>query len=130
MTDRQIVFVLGDKLPTYYDAGIAIFSVSTQRTGQHMKRTIHSYCLALIDKWTKSFGKVNVKSRSTITRTLVKLVDSYWNAVYNKAHRKKAKHKGEEQEVTSKRQLNKLWQEKVINKQDDTNSSLLDRHRR
>ena len=88
-------------------------SVSTQRTGQHMKRTIHSYCLALIDIRTKSFGKVNVKSRSTITRTLV---DNYWNAVYNKAHRKKAKHKGEEQEVTSKRQLNKLWQEKVINK--------------
>ena len=29
--DKQLDFILEDKLPTYYDATIAIFSVSTER---------------------------------------------------------------------------------------------------
>ena len=51
MMEKQIVFVLGDRLPTYYEAAISIFNVSTQKKGQHMKKTINSYCLALIDEW-------------------------------------------------------------------------------
>lgn len=74
MTEKQIVFVLGDTLPSYYVA-IAIFDVSTQRKGQHMKKMIHSYCLALIDVWSKSIGKGHVMSRSSITKKLEKLVE-------------------------------------------------------
>ena len=56
MGNKHLGFVLGDKLPTYYDVSIAIFSVSTQRKGQQMTKTIHSYYLALVDAWSKSFG--------------------------------------------------------------------------
>ena len=49
MTEKQIVFVLGDTLPSYYDVAIAIF-VSTQRKGQHMKKMIHSYGPNLLGK--------------------------------------------------------------------------------
>ena len=38
MMEKQIVFVLGDRLPTYYDAAISISNVSTQKKGQHMKK--------------------------------------------------------------------------------------------
>ena len=58
-----------------------------------MMKTIHSYYLALVDARIKSFGNGHVMSRSSISKKLEKLVDSYWNDVYNKAHMKKAKHK-------------------------------------
>ena len=75
MTEK-LVFVLGDKLPTCYEATIAIYSVATQPKGVKMK-TIHAYAMSLINVWVKTFGQGHVMSRNGITKKLQKLVDSY-----------------------------------------------------
>ena len=39
----QLKFVLGDVLPTYYDAAISIFSVAVKPSTTKMKNTINQY---------------------------------------------------------------------------------------
>ena len=126
MTEK-LVFVLGDKLPTCYEATIATYSVATQPKGAKMKKTIHAYAMSLINIWVKAFGQSHVMSRNAITKKLQKLGDSYWNDVYSKAHRKKGK--GKTKDVStfmSIRHFNKNWRTKALNKTGLSNGSLLD----
>ena len=57
----------GDKLPTYYDAAIAIFNIKQNPKRDKMKRTIYAYYVALVNVWTKSYGKDHVMTRRAIT---------------------------------------------------------------
>ena len=126
MTEK-LVFVLGDKLPTCYEATIVIYSVATQPKGTKIKKTIHAYAMSLINVWVKAFGQGHVMSRNGITKKLQKLVDSYWSDVYSKAHRKEGK--GKTKDVStfmSIRHLNKNRRTKALNKTGLSNGSLLD----
>ena len=51
---EKIVFVLGDKLPTYYDAAMSIYMVATKPKSKKMVSSINSYTKALIDIWKRS----------------------------------------------------------------------------
>ena len=72
---EKVVFVLGEKLPTYYDAAISIYMVATKPKSKKMVSTINSYTKALIDIWKRSFGDLHVTSRSSVTNKLQKLVN-------------------------------------------------------
>ena len=54
--EEKLVFILGDRLPTYYDAGIAIFNVCHDINSQKMTNCINAYVNALMTLWTKAFG--------------------------------------------------------------------------
>ena len=63
---EKVVFVLGEKLPTYYDAAISIYMVATKPKSKKMVSTINSYTKALIDIWKRSFGDLHVTSRGSV----------------------------------------------------------------
>ena len=68
-----LVFVLGGKLPTYYDAAIAIFQVASKPKSKKMSATINSYAYLLIDIWKISFGDQHIGSRGSVVYKLEKL---------------------------------------------------------
>ena len=121
---EDIEFMLGDKLPTSYDAAIAIFNITQNPKRSKMKRTIHAYYVALVNVWTKSFSKDHVMTRRAIITKLEKLVGNYYTQVYKKAHMKQGD--GRDGEGKSIRQLNKIWRCNVMNKLGATNDTLLD----
>ena len=88
------MFIIGDKIPTYYDVAISLFQVSTRR-GDQGKKAINSYYKSLVDCWTKAFERGHVLSRPAVIKKLGKVRDSYYNEVYTKCHRKMPKHKNE-----------------------------------
>ena len=92
--EEKIVFVMGDKIPTYCDVTISLFQVSI-RFGNQGKKAINSYYKSLVDCWTKAFGTGHVLSRPAVIKKLEKFRDSYYNKVYTKCHRKTPKHKNE-----------------------------------
>ena len=92
--EEKIVFIMGDKIPTYYDVAISLFQVST-RHGDQGKKAINSYYKSLVDCWTKAFGTRHVLSRPAVIKKLEKVRDSYYNEVYTKCHRKTPKHKND-----------------------------------
>ena len=107
---EKVVFVLGDKLPSYYDAAISIYMVATKLKSKKMVSTINSYTKALIDIWKRTFGDLHVTSTSSVTNKLQKLVEHYYSQVYVKVHRKSQKHKKNVKSVgKSSRQLTKSW---------------------
>ena len=107
---EKVVFVLGYKLPSYYDAAISIYMVATKLKSKKMVSTINSYTKALIDIWKRTFGDLHVTSRSSVTNKLQKLVEHYYSQVYVKVHRKSQKHKKNVKSVgKSSRQLTKSW---------------------
>ena len=107
---EKVVFVLGDKLPSYYDAAISIYMVATKLKSKKMVSTINSYTKALIDIWKRTFGDLHVTSTSSVTNKLQKLVEHYYSQLYVKVHRKSQKHKKNVKSVgKSSRQLNKSW---------------------
>ena len=112
MTD-QIVFVLGDYLPTYYEAGIAIYSIATKPKSKKMGDVVRAYAKALIDAWEHSFGPNHVMSRSNVVNKLEKLVDHYNTNVYNVWHRDSKKHAADKT-FSSIRCINKDWRFKPI----------------
>ena len=63
-TDEDTVFVLGDILPTYYDADIAIFRIASKPGAPKMIETINSYAKALVDMWEQSLTSHYVLKRS------------------------------------------------------------------
>ena len=99
------MFILGDKLPTYYDAAIAIFNVTQNSRQNKMKSTIQAYYVDLVNIWTKSFSKDHVMTLQAIITKLEKLVANYYTRVYKKAHMKQGD--GRVNECKSKRQLNR-----------------------
>ena len=62
----EVKFILGDVLPTYYDAAISIFSVASKPGTAKMKAVIRSYAFALIDMWEKSFTSKHVLGRNAV----------------------------------------------------------------
>ena len=112
---EKVVFVLGEKLPTGYDAAISIYMVATKPKSKKMVSTINSYTKALIDIWKRSFGDLHVTSRSSVNNKLQKLVEHYYSQVYVKVHRKSEKHKKNVKSVgKSSRQLNKSWRTMLL----------------
>ena len=85
---ERLVFVLGDKLPTYYNAAIEIFQVASKPKSKKMRVTINSYGCELRDIWKRSFGDQHVGSRSSVVYKLEKLTTEYSNHVYVKLHHK------------------------------------------
>ena len=120
MGNTNVIFILGDVLPTYYDVAVSLFSVATKPGSAKMKETIHKYAVALIGLWEKSFGYNHVMSRKSVVGRLEKLALNYYNKVYNIANRSSVKNKGEVGKPTSIRlsyinifsifiKLNKQW---------------------
>ena len=105
MGDTNVIFILGDVLPTYSDVAISLFSVATKPESAKMKETIHKYAVALIGLWEKSFGYKHVMSRKSVVGRLEKLALNYYNKVYNIANRSSVKNKGEVRKPTSIQQL-------------------------
>ena len=105
----EIIFVLGDILPTYYDVAISIFSVATKPNSAKMNDTINRYANALIEIWVKSFGTNHVMSRRGVVMRLEKLVQLYYTKVYNISNWKSVKNKGGQLPPSSIRSLNKQW---------------------
>ena len=78
MTQKEeVVFILGDKLPTYYDIAISLFQVCLSRQGEKAQSTLNAFYSALVNSWGKAFGEGHVQSRphhneetSKITRQL------------------------------------------------------------
>ena len=54
--------VLGDKLPTYYNAAVSTFQVSAKPNSKKMISTINTYACSLIDI-CRSFGNDHVMIR-------------------------------------------------------------------
>ena len=109
MGDTNVILILGDALPTYYDVAISLFSVKAKPGSAKMKETIHKYAVALIGLWEKSFGYKHMMSRKSVVGRLEKLALNYYNEVYNIANRSSMKKKGEVRKSTSIQQPNKQW---------------------
>ena len=127
--DEKIIFVLGDKLPRYYDAAIAIFTIAQKPQSDKMKLCIQAYVTALIDIWTKSFGIEHILTCGCVTKRVERLVTNYYNNVYSESHCKQPKKKGSTFVKKSIRQLNWSWREKSLplsKKREITIDSLLD----
>ena len=73
MGDTNVILILGDALPTYYDVAISLFSVTAKPGSAKMKETIHKYAVALIGLWEKSFGYKHIMSRKSVVGRLEKL---------------------------------------------------------
>ena len=54
-SEGEVKFILGDTLPTYYDAAISIFSSASKPNSAKMKKAINSYTNSLIEMWEKAF---------------------------------------------------------------------------
>ena len=93
---EKIIFILGDELPTYYDAVISIFHVAQGPKTRKMKTAIQAYITTLIDAWIKSFTAKHVITRTCITKKIENLVTHYYNNVYVNAHHRSEKHKKEQ----------------------------------
>ena len=101
MSEEKLLFVLGDTLPTRYDAAISIYSIARKPKFKKMKDTINAYAKTLVDNWQKSFGKEYMTSRSNVVQKIEKLINDYHTNVYNTANRKSEK-KQERQYVKNK----------------------------
>ena len=112
---EKIIFVLGDKLPKYYDAAIAIFTIAQKPKSDKMKLCFQANTLTgLTDIWTKSFGVEHILIRGCLTKRVKKLVTNYYNNVYIERHRKQPKKKGSTFVKKSIRQLNRSRREKSL----------------
>ena len=126
---EEINIYLGDKLPTVYDAAIALLSMATKPKSEKMHSATLKYRKSLISMWHCLFGKEHTISIPTVTRKLELIVTSYYNQVYTKGSRVKPKHDTEV--PISKRMLNKTWRLASISdskksKGEKTNNDLLD----
>ena len=75
MTEEvKIQFVLGDKLPTYYEAAISIFNVASKPSSPKMIKAVRSYATSLVEVWEKSFSSKHVISFNAVLGRLTKLV--------------------------------------------------------
>ena len=121
---KQIVFILGDTLPTNYDVALSIVQVCPRKQGDKAKSTLNAYYAALMRQWTAAFGEGHTLSRKSVMTRLEKVRDSYHNEVYLPCSRKTPKKIN--QPIPTIRRQNKVWRDKVINKDGDTNACLFD----
>ena len=61
-----IEYVLGNKLPTKYDAIIDLFKGCSRPTSSKMASQVSSYSLALIWQWVMAFGTVFITDLRTV----------------------------------------------------------------
>ena len=106
-----MVFVLGDKVPIYYDAAISIFQVVSKPKSKKMISSVHAYTCSLIDIWQRSFGNDHIMTRNAVTYKINKVVDRYYSHVYANLLWKASKNKNQEDKRAEKssRMLNKQW---------------------
>ena len=69
-----MVFVLGDKVPIYYDAAISIFQVVSKPKSKKMISSVHAYTCSLIDIWQRSFGNDHIMTRMLLHIKSTKLL--------------------------------------------------------
>ena len=100
MGDTNVIFILGDVLPTY-DVAISLLSVATKPGKAKMKETTHKYAVTLIGLWERSFRYKHVISQKSAVGGLEKLALNYYNKVYNITNRSSVKNKGEERKPTA-----------------------------
>ena len=113
-TGGVIKFVLGNTLPTYYNAVISIFSFAMKPNSLKMKGTISSYANSLIKIWEKSFTSNHVLRHKAVVQRLEKFVSLYYNKVYNVANRTSSKHESDTAHSKSIQSINKQWKETSI----------------
>ena len=95
-------------MPTYNDAAISTYMVTSKPKSEKMVSTINSYTKVLIDIWKRSFGDLHFTSKSSVTNKLQKLRESYYSHLYLKVNRKSEKHKKNAKSVgKSSRQLSR-----------------------
>ena len=110
---KKIIFMLGDKLPRYYDAAIAIFTIPQKPKSDKMKLYIQAYVTALMNIWIKSFGVEHILTHGCVTKWVEKLVTNYYN-IYSESHHKQPNKKGSACVKKSIKQLNQSWREKSL----------------
>ena len=81
MAEDRRIFYLGDKLPTVYDAAIAIFSICRNPNSEKMHNTLLLYARNLILMWTRLVGEKHTITRSAVVRKLELIVKTYYNQV-------------------------------------------------
>ena len=114
MEEREIIFVLGDKLPLIYDVAISLFSVSTKPTSEKMNKGVVAYVNSLHDVWTRAFGEEHVLRRSEIKKHVETIIHNYNTQVYIEQGRTKPKNKYMTFVRKSLRQLNREWRNKSV----------------
>ena len=121
---ENFIFLLDDRLPTYYDVAISLFQVCVKRNGLKGQKVLNAYYKALVDQWNKAFGEGHTITRKSVINKLEKLFDSYRNDVYLKCIRKTPRNPNDP--LFKIRNQNKIWRQKVINKKGESNFSLFD----
>ena len=91
---EQLKFILNDKLPTYYDATISIFTECQKLRISKMSTTVSAYTDALVEMRLKSFGEERVPTRRAVKMKAEKLVGHYYDNVYIETCRTKPSKKG------------------------------------
>ena len=109
MNNYNVYFILGNKLPTVYDAAIDIFNICSKPKSEKIKSCIHVYALALMDQWVKAFGQGYIITRQAVEAKLAVIVSNYYNKVYTEQYRTKPKKPGSQFIKKNRRQLNKEW---------------------
>ena len=82
---KELIFVLGDKLPLIYEAAISITSYAPGRapTRETKKRStaVNCYCIALIDLWSKAFGQEHVQMEKLVAQKIRTALKSNYTEV-------------------------------------------------
>ena len=110
-TKPEIIFVLGDELPTNYDVAIAIYKICTKHESEKMKHCILSYAAALRTIWVHAFGEEHVMDTHTIKTNLKHVLNHYRTHVYNEKNRTKPKKKGTPFVKKRSRVLHQEWRQ-------------------
>ena len=108
--------ILGDRLPTIYDVAIDIFSICCKPGSKKMGDCVQAYSEALVLQWTKAFGEGYVLTKTSVKKSLLKIVYDYYNRVYVEQFQTKSKSKSIPFVKKSLRQLNREWRQSTTNK--------------
>ena len=83
MSEENIVFLLGDKLPLVSESVITIVSYAPggayteKNETKKRKHTVNNYVSALIEQWSNAFGSKYVMARKSVVNILRKHIVSY-----------------------------------------------------
>ena len=102
-------FVLGNKLPTIYDAVIDLFKSCSNPTSSKMATQVSIYSYALIRQQTMTFGEGFTIQYQAVRDKVMALVTNYYNKVNTEHHCTKPKKKDTVFVPKSMRYLNKAW---------------------
>ena len=102
---------LGDKLPTIYEASIHIRYLSPGKLSAKRASVLNQYTLALQHLWITSFGEDFVKDKSTISRTVKRIIDAYETFIQGNKYSKHHQKDDNQKDINKKsmRTINKEW---------------------